>query len=138
MLGELIGEIRAVAKERLSRLKRRAITVSAAAGLFALAFLFALLGIFILLQEQIGAPAAAFVLFALLGIAGAVALIMGRERRPRVTNRQLPKPLPVQQSTAEQPLTSSGWPLILTAFAAGIALSRTRFNGWRKRPLRFR
>jgi hypothetical protein len=68
-----------------------------------------------------------------LTVAGAAALMMERQKKPKAPSRQLQKSATEFQKTAEETaLTSSGWPLILTAFAAGLALSRARFNGWRK------
>jgi hypothetical protein len=133
MFGQLFQEVRAIVEERVSRIKRRAITMAAAAVLIGLALLFALLAAFIFLEEQVGAGVAALILFVILLAAGAAALIIGREKRPAEARRELQKSAQAFQRSAEEPaLTSSGWPLIITAFMAGLALARGRFNGERK------
>jgi Kef-type K+ transport system membrane component KefB len=133
MLAQLFAEVRSVLEERLGRLKRRAIAVAAAAVLLSFAFLFALLGVFILLEQNFGPAVAAFIIFIVLAVGGAAALMMERDKKPKETRRQLQKSATEFQRTAQETaLTSNGWTLILTAFAAGLALSRARFNGWRK------
>jgi Kef-type K+ transport system membrane component KefB len=134
MFMQLFSEVRGILEERLSRLKRRAIGVAVAAVLLTLASLFALLGAFIVLQERVGPAAAAFIIFIVLAVGGVVALMAGREKKAKEASRQLQTSAAVFQpkSAEETALTSSGWPLILTAFAAGLALSRARLNGWRK------
>jgi Kef-type K+ transport system membrane component KefB len=132
MFGQLFHEVRSIVEERLSRLKKRAAAMAAAVVLLGLAFLFALLGIFIELQKHMGGAMAAFLLFIILAAAGAGALMFGREKKPEAARQLQTTANPVQRTAEVNPLTSSGWPLILTAFAAGIALSRGRLNGWRR------
>ena len=134
MLTELFSEARSVLQERVDRLKRRAVALVAAGLLLTLAFLFALLAAFAELQRHFGPALAALILFAVLLAAGLLTLMIGRERKSAAeAKRQLQKTaVSFQRSVEEAPLTSSGWPLILTAFAAGLALSRGRFNGRRR------
>jgi cobalamin biosynthesis protein CobD/CbiB len=133
MLAELFQEVRSALEERVNRLKKRAVAVAAAGFLLALAFLFALLAAFIELQRQVGSAMAALIIFVVLLAAGVGALMIGREKKPSESARQLQKSTAAFRKTAEDTaLTSSGWPLILTAFAAGLALARGRFNGGRK------
>jgi hypothetical protein len=132
MFGQLFHEVRSIVEERLSRLKKRAAAMAAAVVLLGLALLFALLGIFIELQKHMGGAMAAFLLFIILAAAGAGALMFGREKKPEAARQLQTTASPVQKIAEASPLTSSGWPLILTAFAAGIALSRGRLNGWRR------
>ncbi len=137
MLGQLILEVRTILEERMARLRKRAIALAAAAVLFALAFLFGLLALFVALQEEMGPAAAAFILFVVLAAGGIIALTVGRRREARRGGREIrtleqePRTLHAA-ATPPSRLTSSGWPLILTAFAAGLALSRGRFNQWRR------
>jgi hypothetical protein len=133
MFGQLLNEVRSTVEERLTRLKRRAMALAAAGVLLALAFLFALMAVFIELQKYVGAAMAALIIFIVLLLAGAGALMIGREKKPAQSTRELQKAATTLRKTAEEAsLTSSGWPLILTAFAAGLALSRGRFNGSRR------
>lgn len=133
MLTELFSEARSVLQERVDRLKRRAVALIAAGVLLTLAFLFALLAAFAELERHLGPALAALILFAVLLAAGLLVLMIGRERKTAAAKRQLQKTASsLQRSVEEAPLTSSGWPLILTAFAAGLALSRGRFNGRRR------
>jgi hypothetical protein len=130
MFVQLFQEVRVIVEERINRLKKRAITVAVASVLIALALFFALLALFIFLQEQIGAGPAALILFVILLVAGAVTLILGREKKPAQARRELQKSAAAFQKSAEETaLSSSGWPLIITAFMAGLALARGRFNG---------
>jgi|SRR5687767_599750 cobalamin biosynthesis protein CobD/CbiB len=133
MFAQLFHEVRAVVEERVNRLKKRAIAVAAAGFLLLLAFLFALLAAFIELQRHVGAAMAALIIFVILLAAGVGTLMIGREKKPSESARQLQKSATAfRKTTEETALTSSGWPLILTAFAAGLALSRGRFNGGRR------
>jgi hypothetical protein len=130
MLAQLVHEVRAIVKERFNRLKKRAISVAIASVLIGLALLFALLAAFVFLQEEVGAGAAALILFVVLLVAGAVTLMLGREKKPAQARRELQKSaVALQKSAEETALSSSGWPLIITAFMAGVALARGRFNG---------
>jgi cobalamin biosynthesis protein CobD/CbiB len=133
MFVQLFHEVRSVVEERVNRLKKRAVAVAAGGFLLGLAFLFALLAAFIELQRHVGPAMAALIIFAVLLAAGVGALMIGRERKPSESARQLQKSAADFRKTAEDTaLTSSGWPLILTAFAAGLALSRGRINGGRR------
>jgi Kef-type K+ transport system membrane component KefB len=130
MFVQLVQEVRAIVEERFNRLKKRAITVAAASVLIGLALLFALLAVFVFLQEEVGAGAAALILFVVLMVAGAATLLLGREKKPAQARRELQKSAVALQKSAEDAgLSSTGWPLIITAFMAGLALARGRFNG---------
>jgi len=66
-----------------------------------------------------------------------VALMIGREREARHKRREIQAIDTEPRATSYAGalpgrLTSSGWPLIFTAFAAGLALSRARFVQWRR------
>jgi hypothetical protein len=133
MFGQLFSELRAIANEKLSRLKRRAIAFAAAGVLFSFAIVFGLLAAFIALQEEVGPALSALIIFAGLLAAGLGALMMGRERKIGEPARQLQKSATaIRQPGEEATFTSSGWALILTAFAAGLALSRGHFPAGRK------
>ena len=136
MLAQLIMEVRAILEERFQRLRKRAIALIAAAVLFGLAFLFGLIALFVALQAEVGPAAAAFILFLVLAAAGAAALMLGRERQKRQRGGEIrtitEEPRATYAATPPSRLTSSGWPLLVTAFAAGLALSRARFNQWRR------
>jgi Kef-type K+ transport system membrane component KefB len=137
MLNQLIMEVRAALEERLARLKKRAIALTAAAVLFGFAFIFGLIALFAALQEEVGPGGAALILFIILAAGGAVALTIGREREARHKRREIraidTEPRATSHAGAlPSRLTSSGWPLIFTAFAAGLALSRARFGQWRR------
>jgi len=122
MLAELFNEARSVLQERVGRLKRRAVALAAASLLLLLALLFALLAAFAELQRYVGPAMAALILFVVLLAAGLGALMIGRERKASEAKRELQRSAATFQKSAEAaPLTSSGWPLILTAFAAGLA-----------------
>jgi ABC-type Fe3+ transport system permease subunit len=135
MFEELFRQVRVTVQDRVDRFKKRVTSYAVAGVLMAAAFFFALLTAYLALLYLMNPVLAAGLLFLLLLAGGIAVLYAGRKPAG-------PDPHPRLERTAVQTggkgnsaLTSTGLPLILTAFAAGLALSRGRFlNGRRRHP----
>ncbi|HKG73296.1 MAG TPA: hypothetical protein VKA79_03570 [Aestuariivirgaceae bacterium] len=135
MFEELFKQIRATVQDRIYRLRRRVTSYAVAGVLMAAAFFFALLTAYLALLYLMDPVLAAGMLFLLLLAGGIAALYAAREPAGPDPYRRLERTAAETVTKENGALTSTGLPLILTAFAAGLALSRGRLlNGSRRHP----
>jgi hypothetical protein len=135
MFEELFKQIRATVQDRIYRIRRRVTSYAVAGVLMTAAFFFALLTAYLALLYVMDPVLAAGVLFLLLLAGGIAALYAGREPAGPDPYRRLERTAAETVAKENGALTSTGLPLILTAFAAGLALSRGRLlNGSRRHP----
>ena len=135
MFEELFRQVRLTVQDRINRFKKRIASYAAAGVLMAAAFFFALLTAYLGLQYVMDPALAAAVLFVLLLAGGIAAIYAGRERKQTDPYQRLERTAAETVAKENGALTSTGLPLILTAFAAGLALSRGRLlNGSRRPP----
>jgi len=136
MFEELFSQLRGAVQDRIYRLRKRVTSYAVAGVLMAAAFFFALLMVYRALLYLMNPVLAAGLLFLLLLAGGIGALYAGRESANPVPSLG-PEGKAVRPLARENgALASPGLPVILTAFAAGLAFSRGRLlNGsWRHPP----
>jgi len=135
MFEELFRQVRVRIQDRIYRFRKRVTSYALAGVLMAAAFFFALLAAYLALLYLMDPVLAAGLLFLLLLAGGIAALYAGREPVGPDPYRRLERTAAETVTKENGALTSPGLPLILTAFAAGLALSRGRFlNGSRRHP----
>jgi hypothetical protein len=135
MLEELFRQVRLTVQERISQFRKRIASYAVAGMLMAAAFFFALLTAFLGLQYLMDPVLAAGVLFLLLLAGGIAVIYAGRGPKRPDSYKRLERTAAETVAKENGALTSTGLPLILTAFAAGLALSRGRLlNGSRRPP----
>jgi Kef-type K+ transport system membrane component KefB len=133
MFEELFRQVRVRVQDRVYRFRKRVTSYAVAGVLMAAAFFFALLTAYLALLYLMDPVLAAGVLFLLLLAGGIAALYAGRRPAGPDPYRRLERT--AAEAKENGALTSTGLPLILTAFAAGLALSRGRLlNGSRRHP----
>jgi hypothetical protein len=132
MFEELFRQVRVTVQDRIYRFRKRITSFAVAGVLMAAAFFFALLTAYLGLLYLMDPVLAAGLLFLLLLAGGVAALYAGRGPKAPEPYRRLERSAAEAVAKENGALTSTGLPLILTAFAAGLALSRGRFlNGSR-------
>jgi Kef-type K+ transport system membrane component KefB len=135
MFEELFRQARVSVQDRIYRFKKRVTSYAVAGVLMAAALFFALLTAYLALLYLMSPVLAAGLLFLLLLAGGIAALYAGRAPAGPDSYRRLQRRADETVAKENGALRSPGLPLILTAFAAGLALSRGRFlNGSRPHP----
>ena len=133
MFEELFRQVWVTVQDRINRFRKRITSYAVAGLLMAAAFFFALLTAYLGLLYLMDPVLAAGLLFLLLLAGGIAALYAGRAPKGPAPYRRLERTPAEAVAKENGALTSTGLPLILTAFAAGLALSRGRFlNGGRR------